>query len=416
MAIVTLKNKAGTFDIDRIRKDFPLLSRDMRGKPIVFLDSGASSQKPQVVIDAIGDYYKFRHANVHRGVYQLSQEATDVFEQARALVREFINASSDKEIIFVRGATEAINLVASSFGRKYFREGDEVLVSAMEHHSNIVPWQLICEQTGARLKVIPINDRGELLMDEFEKLLTPRTRIVALTHISNTLGTINPVKEIIRLAHSKDIPVLVDGAQAAPHLKIDVQDLDADFYVFSGHKMFGPTGIGVLYGKKMWLEAMPPYHGGGEMIETVTFEKTTWAELPHKFEAGTPNIADAVGLGAAIEYIQEIGHDAIGRHESDLLEYATDQLQQIDGIRLIGTAWHKASVISFLLEGAHPYDVGAILDQMGIAVRTGHHCTQPLMDRLCIPGTVRASFALYNTRQDIDRLAAGVRRASDMLR
>jgi cysteine desulfurase / selenocysteine lyase len=416
MAIVTLKNKAGTFDIDRIRKDFPLLSRDMRGKPIVFLDSGASSQKPQVVIDAIGDYYKFRHANVHRGVYQLSQEATDVFEQARALVREFINASSDKEIIFVRGATEAINLVASSFGRKYFREGDEVLVSAMEHHSNIVPWQLIAEQTGARLKVIPINDRGELLMDEFEKLLTPRTRIVALTHISNTLGTINPVKEIIRLAHSKDIPVLVDGAQAAPHLKIDVQDLDADFYVFSGHKMFGPTGIGVLYGKKMWLEAMPPYHGGGEMIETVTFEKTTWAELPHKFEAGTPNIADAVGLGAAIEYIQEIGHDAIGRHESDLLEYATDQLQQIDGIRLIGTAWHKASVISFLLEGAHPYDVGAILDQMGIAVRTGHHCTQPLMDRLCIPGTVRASFALYNTRQDIDRLAAGVRRASDMLR
>lgn len=387
----------------------------MNGNPIVFLDSAASSQKPRQVVEAMDEYYRHQHANVHRGVYQLSQEATDAFERARALVRSFINAASDKEIIFTRGTTEGINLVAASFGRQFLKEGDEVIISHLEHHSNIVPWQLICEQQRARLLVIPVTDSGELDMTAFRTLLSERTRIVAVNHVSNALGTVNPVEEIIREAHAREIPVLLDGAQAVPHMKVDVQALDVDFYVFSGHKMLGPTGIGVLYGKQKWLEAMPPYHGGGEMIHTVTFEKTTYAELPHKFEAGTPDIAGAIGLGAAVEYMMEIGPDAIGRHEHALLTYATEQLQQIEGLRIYGTADNKAGVISFLVEGVHPYDLGTLLDKQGIAVRTGHHCTQPLMDRYGIPGTVRASFAVYNNFEDVDKLVAGVKRAVKML-
>lgn len=388
----------------------------MNGKPIVFLDSAASSQKPRQVIDAMNQYYKRQHANVHRGVYQLSQEATDAFERARELVRSFVNAASDKEIIFTRGTTEGINLVASSFGRQFLKEGDEVIVSHLEHHSNIVPWQLICEQQGAKLKVIPVTETGELDMDAFRSLLSDRTRIVAVNHVSNALGTVNPVEEIIREAHARDIPVLLDGAQAVPHMKVDVQELDVDFYVFSGHKMLGPTGIGVLYGKTRWLEAMPPYHGGGEMIHTVSFEKTTYAELPHKFEAGTPDIAGAVGLGAAVEYMMEIGPDVIGQHEHQLLRYATEKLLQIEGLKIYGTADNKAGVISFLVEGIHPYDLGTLLDKQGIAVRTGHHCAQPLMDRYGIPGTVRASFAVYNNREDVDKLVAGLERAVKMLK
>jgi cysteine desulfurase/selenocysteine lyase len=409
------KEKTKLFDINKIRADFPLLNREMHHQPIVFLDSAASSQKPKAVIERMDYYYQNQHANVHRGVYQLSQEATDAFEAARRATQAFINAASDREIIFTRGTTEGINLVASSFGRKYLKEGDEVLISAMEHHSNIVPWQLICEQTGARLKVIPVNEKGELIMEEFDRLLSDRTKIVAIVHISNTLGTINPVKTIIDKAHAYNIPVLVDGAQSIPHQKIDVQALDADFFVFSAHKMLGPTGMGILYGKECWLDAMPPYHGGGEMIKTVTFEKTTFNELPFKFEAGTPDMAAAVGLHAAIDYMEQIGHEAIQAHEAELLAYGTAQLAQIEGLRIIGTADKKASVISFIVEGTHPYDIGAILDQQGIAVRTGHHCTQPLMDQYGIPGTVRASFALYNTKEEIDKLVAGLRRALKML-
>ena len=404
------------FQVERIRRDFPILQTEMNGKPIVFLDSAASSQKPVQVIEAMNNYYREKHANVHRGVYQLSQDATAAYENARSLVRDFINASSDHEVIFVRGCTEAINLVAHSFSRKFLNEGDEVLVSGMEHHSNIVPWQMACEDRGAHVRVIPVNDAGELMMDKYEQLLNEKVKIVAVNHVSNTLGTINPVDEIIALAHDKGIPVLVDGAQAIPHLGIDVQKLDADFYAFSGHKMFGPTGIGILYGKEQWLNELPPYQGGGEMIESVTFEKTTYNELPHKFEAGTPDIAGAIGLGAAIEYIQSIGYDAIQAHEHDLLRYAQEQLRDIEGIRFIGTATKKASVVSFLIDGIHPYDLGTLLDKMGIAVRTGHHCTQPLMEHFCIPGTVRASFALYNDKADIERLAEGVRRAVKMLR
>ena len=415
MAKATKNKKSKKVDFAKIRKDFPLLKREMNGKPIVFLDSAASSQKPNYVIDAMDSYYKNLHANVHRGVYQLSQEATDAFEKSRKLIQGFINAPSDKECIFVRGTTEGINLVANCYGRKFLEAGDEVLISTMEHHSNIVPWQMICEEKGAHLKVVPINEEGEMIMSEFDKLLTDKTKIVSINHISNALGTINPVKEIIAKAHAKNVPVLIDGAQAIPHLKIDVQELDVDFYTFSGHKMCGPTGIGILYGKEKWLNAMPPYHGGGEMIETVTFEKTTYNTLPHKFEAGTPDIAGVVGLGAAVEYMQQIGHDAIVQHENDLLAYGTSQLKQIDGIRIVGEAKEKASVISFLLEGAHPYDVGTILDKLGIAVRTGHHCTQPLMARFGIPGTVRASFAFYNNKADIDKLVEGVKRAARML-
>ncbi len=404
------------FEITEIRREFPILFREMNGKPMVFLDSAASSQKPKVVIEALDHYYEYLNANVHRGVYQLSQEATDAHERGRELARGFINAASAKEVLFTRGTTEGINLVAQCYGRQFIKAGDEILISGMEHHSNIVPWQMIAEQTGAVLKVIPVTERGELDMEAFDQLLSNRTRLVSVVHISNTLGTINPVKEIIDKAHARDVPVLVDGAQAVPHQQVDVQALDADFYVFSGHKMFGPTGIGILYGKEKWLDAMPPYHGGGEMIKTVTFEKTTYNELPFKYEAGTPDISGSVALGVAIEYIQRIGHEAIQAHEQDLLQYATDGLSQIEGIRMVGEAADKASVISFLLDGAHPYDVGTLLDKLGIAVRTGHHCTQPLMDQFGIPGTVRASFALYNNREDVDRLVAGVERAARMLR
>jgi cysteine desulfurase/selenocysteine lyase len=413
--LMVVKEKT-TFDIDRIRGDFPLLHTEMNGKPLVFLDSAASSQKPSVVIDAIDKYYRKQNANVHRGVYQLSQLATDAFEHARRRIADFLNAGSDREIIFVRGATEAINLVASSYGRKFLKEGDEVVISAMEHHSNIVPWQLACEAAGAKLRVIPVDDQGELDQEAYAEMLNERTKMVALVHISNTLGTINPVKEMIAKAHAKSIPVLIDGAQATPHMKVDVRDLDADFYVFSGHKVFGPTGIGILYGKEKLLESMPPYQGGGEMIETVTFEKTTYNTIPFKFEAGTPDISGAVGLNVALDYLESIGHEAIGNWEQELLDYGTEKLSRIEGIRFIGTAKNKASVISFLVDGTHPYDVGTILDKLGIAVRTGHHCTQPLMDRYGIPGTIRASFAFYNNKEDIDRLAEGVERAARMLR
>lgn len=405
-----------SLNLAQIREDFPILSRSMNGKPLVFLDSAASSQKPRQVIDAISHYYENSHANVHRGVYQLSQEATEAYERTRHLVREFINAQSEHEIIFVRGCTEGINLVSSSFGRKFLKEGDSVIISTLEHHSNIVPWQMICEEKGAKLKVIPVSEIGEIDMEAYAAMLDETVKIVAVNHISNSLGTINPVAEIIRLAHEHNIPVLIDGAQSVPHMKVDVQALDADFYVFSSHKMYGPTGFGVLYGKEKWLEEMPPYHGGGEMIETVTFEKTTYNTLPFKFEAGTPDIAGGLGLAAAIEYIWSIGLDQIGAHEHELLLYAQEELSKIDGMRFIGTAKEKAGVVSFLIEGTHPYDIGALLDKQGIAVRTGHHCTQPLMDYLNIPGTVRASLGVYNSREDIDKLAAGLERAVKMLR
>jgi len=404
------------FDAEAIRKEFPILQREMNGKPLVFLDSAASSQKPRAVIEALDHYYEHLNANVHRGVYQLSQEATNAHEHGREVARRFINAASTKEILFTRGTTEGINLVAQCYGRKYLSAGDEILISAMEHHSNIVPWQMVAEQTGAKLTVIPVTEKGELDMEAFHQLLNKRTKIVSIVHVSNTLGTINPVKEIIDAAHAIDVPVLVDGAQATPHMRADVQALDADFYVFSGHKIFGPTGIGLLYGKEAWLEAMPPYHGGGEMIKTVTFEKTTYNELPFKYEAGTPDISGSIAMGVAMDYIDAIGYEAIQRHEQDLLDYATGQLNNIQGIRFIGEAEQKASVISFLIDGTHPYDVGTLLDKLGIAVRTGHHCTQPLMDQYGIPGTVRASFAVYNNREDVDRLVAGVERAARMLR
>lgn len=407
---------AAKVDFAAVRADFPLLKRRMNGQPLAFLDSAASSQKPQTVLDALNHYYEAQNANVHRGVYQLSQEATDAYEGGRRAAQRFINAQHEHEIILVRGTTEGINLVANSYGREFLKPGDEILVSAMEHHSNIVPWQMIAQQTGANLKVIPINDRGEIIMEAYENLLSEKTRIVAVVHVSNSLGTINPIKAIIDKAHAIDVPVLVDGAQAIPHMAIDVQELDADFYVFSGHKLFGPTGIGILYGKEALLNAMPPYQGGGEMIDRVSFERTTYNHLPHKFEAGTPDISGAIGLGAAIEYVEQIGHSAIGAYEQELLEYATQQLKTIEGLRIIGEAEHKASVISFLIDGTHPYDVGTILDKLGVAVRTGHHCTQPLMDRYQIPGTIRASFAFYNNTEDIDRLVAGVQRAARMLR
>jgi cysteine desulfurase/selenocysteine lyase len=404
-----------TLTAAEIKLQFPLLRNTMNGKPLVFLDSAASSQKPEVVIEAIKYYYEHTHANVHRGVYKLSQDATDAFEKGRSIVRKFINAPSEEEVIFTKGATEGINLIASCFGRKYLNEGDEVLISAMEHHANIVPWQLICEEKKAILKVIPVADNGELILDEFKSLLTSRTKIVALTHVSNTLGTVNPVKTIIQYAHEKGVPVLVDGCQAAPHLPVDVQDLDADFYVFSGHKVYGPTGTGVLFGKKKWLENLPPYHGGGDMIETVTFEKTSFNKLPHKYEAGTPHIAGVVGLGTALEFVNEIGFEYIAGHEEHLLKYATDKLKQIKGLRIIGEAAQKIGVVSFVVDGTHPYDIGALLDKQGIAVRTGHHCTQPLMQRFEVPGTVRASFGIYTDESDIDALVKGVNKAVSML-
>lgn len=402
-------------NVESIRKDFPLLEREVNGKPLVYLDNGATAQKPKQVIDAISRYYELENANVHRGVHFLSQIATDQFEAAREKVKQFMNAPHLHEVIFTRGTTEAINLVAHSFCKAFVREGDEIMISAMEHHSNIVPWQMACEDHGATLKVIPYNENGELIQEEFEKLLTDKVKLISVVHISNALGTINPVKEMIDKAHAKGIPVLVDGAQAAPHLAIDVQDLDADFYCFSGHKVFAPTGIGVLYGKEKWLNAMPPYHGGGEMIKTVSFEKTTYNELPHKFEAGTPDIAGVIGLGVAIDYINSIGIDAIGEWEHELLKYGTEQLLTVPGLRIIGTAENKASVISFIVDGIHPYDIGVLVDKMGVAIRTGHHCAQPIMDNFCIPGTARASFAFYNTFEDIDRLVTAVKKAVTML-
>jgi len=405
-----------SFDVLRIRQDFPILKRKIRGKSLVYLDNAASSQKPKAVIDAITRLYSEDYANVHRGVHELSQRSTEAYEGARLKVRRFINAGSEREIIFVRGATEAVNLVAQTYGRVQVRAGDEVLITTMEHHSNIVPWQILCEEKGAHLRVAPINDRGELILDELEKLLGPKTRLLALAHVSNALGTINPVREIIRMAHQRDVPVLLDGAQAVPHMAIDVRELDVDFYAFSSHKMFGPSGVGVLYGKEALLEAMPPYQSGGDMISSVSFEKTTYNRLPYKFEAGTPNIADVVGLGAAIDYLDRIGMEAITAYEHELLDYGTQALSEIPGLELVGTAREKAAVLSFTLEGVHPHDVGTILDQDGIAVRTGHHCAQPVMDRFGIPATARASLAFYNTKAELDLLVAGIHKVTEVFR
>ncbi len=403
-------------DVDRIRKDFPILGTQMHGKPLAFLDNAASSQRPEYVLQTVDKYYRTTHANIHRAVYALSQQATDAYEGARSIARGFLNAASDKEIVFVRGCTEGINLVASGYGRKHLHEGDEVIVSGMEHHSNIVPWQMICQERGAQLKVIPLLDDGSLDMEAYQALLSSRTKMVAVVHVSNSLGTINPVREIIELAHAQDVPVLVDGAQAVPHMAVDVQALGCDFYTFSGHKVYGPTGIGVVYGKEALLEDMYPYQGGGDMIRSVTFEHTTYNDLPHKFEAGTPNIAGAIGLGAALQYVQQIGYDQIEAHEQELLHYGTGRLLELEGLRIIGTAKEKASVISFDLEGIHPHDVGQFLDFEGVAVRTGHHCTQPVMDRFSVPATTRASFAFYNTKEEIDRLVEGLQKIIGIFR
>jgi cysteine desulfurase/selenocysteine lyase len=398
--------------VEQVRRDFPLLQTTVRGKPLVYLDNAATSQKPRSVIARTEQYYATENANVHRGVYELSERATAAYEDAREKARGFLNAASAREIVFVRGTTEAINLVASSYGRKELQAGDEVLVTAMEHHSNIVPWQLIGAERGAVLRVAPMNRRGELLMDDFARLLSPRTRLVAVAHVSNSLGTINPIAEIVRLAHAKGAAVLVDGAQAAPHGPIDVRALGVDFYTVSGHKMFGPTGIGLLYGTTEWLEALPPYQGGGDMIKTVTFAKTTYAEPPAKFEAGTPNIAGAVGLGAAIDYLRGLDWAAVQAHERDLLTYATERLGALPEVELVGTAAHKASVVSFTVRGVHAHDVGTIVDQEGVAIRTGHHCTQPVMDFFGVPATARASFAFYNTRADVDALVSAVQKVT----
>lgn len=409
------ESKKISFDQSRVRKDFPILSRKVNNKPIVYFDNGATAQKPQAVIDAINHYYNFQNANIHRGVHTLSQEITIAYEQARATIQQHLNAAYPHEIIFTKGTTDAINLVACSFGKKYVNAGDEILISAMEHHSNIIPWQQLCEDRNAKLKVIPINQQGEIIPEEYNKLLTSNTKLVALTHVSNTLGTINPIKELIAIAHQKRIPVLIDGAQAVPHLAVNVLDLDADFYCFSGHKLFGPTGVGVLYGKEVWLKDMPPYQTGGGVIETVTFEKTSFAALPLKFEAGTPNIAGGIGLAAAINYLNETGLNQIAEYEHELLVYATKLLLEIDGVKIIGTARNKAAVISFVVENLHPFDIGMILDKQGIAVRTGHHCTQPLMQFFNISGTVRVSLAFYNTKEEIDVFILALKKAIHML-
>ncbi|GAA0736440.1 cysteine desulfurase [Gaetbulibacter jejuensis] len=403
-----------SLNVADIRKDFPILSRKVNGKPLVYFDNAATSQTPQQVIDCIVDYYSGYNANIHRGVHTLSQEATDKYEEARLKIQAHFNAKKSHEIIFTSGTTHGINLVANGFS-SLLKKGDEIIVSALEHHSNIVPWQMLCERTGATLKVIPMNQDGELVMLEFDKLLSQNTKLVFVNHISNALGTINPIEAIIEKAHQVDAAVLVDGAQACPHIKPDVQALDVDFYVASAHKMCGPTGVGILYGKEKWLNLLPPYQGGGEMIAEVTFEKTTYADLPHKFEAGTPNICGGIAFGAAIDYMNAIGFDAIANYEHELLEYATEKLLAIDGLKIYGTSKHKTSVVSFNLEGIHPYDVGTILDKLGIAVRTGHHCAQPIMDFYKIPGTVRASFAFYNTKEEIDALVEGVKKAQMML-
>ena len=401
-------------DIQKIREDFPILSREVYKKPLIYLDNGATTQKPRCVVEAITDEYYSVNANVHRGVHFLSQQATELHEASRETVRRFIHARSTNEIIFTRGTTESINLLASSFADSRMKEGDEVIVSVMEHHSNIVPWQLQVARKGIVLKVIPMNDRGELLLDEYEKLFSERTRLVSVVHVSNVLGTVNPVKEMIATAHAHGVPVLIDGAQSVPHMKVDVQDLDADFYAFSGHKIYGPTGVGVLYGKEEWLDKLPPYQGGGEMIQSVSFEKTTFNELPFKFEAGTPDYIGTTSLARALDYVSALGMDRIAAHEHELTQYAMQRLKQIEGMRIFGEAEHKSSVISFLVGNIHHLDMGTLLDRLGIAVRTGHHCAQPLMIRLGIEGTVRASFGLYNTREEVDALAAGIERVSRM--
>ncbi len=392
------------FEVQRIRRDFPILTRSIRDQNLVYLDNAATTQKPQRVLDALSSYYATGNANIHRGVYLLSEEATAAYDLARGKVQGLLNARAAHEIIFTRNSTESINLVAQSYGRQNLGPGDEILITHMEHHSNIVPWQLLCEQVGARLCVAPIDDDGTLQLDEFQRLISPRTRLVAVVHLSNSLGTINPVQDIVRMAHARGVPVLIDGSQSVYHMPVDVQALDCDFYVFTGHKLYGPTGIGVLYGRESLLEQMPPYQGGGDMIRSVTFDKTTYAELPHKFEAGTPHIAGAIGLGAAVDYLLSVGFEGIGRHEADLLAYGTNALSEVKGLRLIGTSPNKASILSFVMDGAHPHDIGTIVDADGIAIRTGHHCTQPVMDRFGVPATSRASIAMYNTHEEIDAL------------
>lgn len=401
-------------DIKKIREDFPILNRTVYGKPLIYFDNGATTQKPRLVIDSLVDEYYSVNANVHRGVHYLSQQATELHETSRATVREFINARSINEIIFTRGTTEAINLLVSSFGEEFMEEGDEVILSVMEHHSNIVPWQLLAARKGIAIKVIPMNDKGELLLDEYEKLFSDRTKIVSVTQVSNVLGTVNPVKEMIATAHAHGVPVLIDGAQSVPHMKVDMQDMDADFFAFSAHKIYGPTGVGVLYGKEEWLDRLPPYQGGGEMIQHVSFEKTTFNELPFKFEAGTPDYIGTTGLAKALDYVTGLGMDNITAHEHELTTYAMQRLKEIPDIRIFGEATHKSSVISFLVGNIHHFDMGTLLDRLGIAIRTGHHCAQPLMQRLGIEGTVRASFAVYNTKEEIDALVAGVERISKM--
>jgi cysteine desulfurase/selenocysteine lyase len=412
---LTAAPSLSSLDVAAIRADFPILGENIHGKPLVYLDNAASTQKPTAVIEAMNHYYRHTNANVHRGVHTLSQRATTEFESARRKVQAFINAEKSEQVIFVRGATEAINLVATSFGGKFLREGDEIVISHMEHHANIVPWQMLCERSGAVLKVIPMTDTGELDMAAFETLLSERTKLVSVVHVSNALGTVNPVKRIIEQAHAVGAKVLIDGAQSVPHTAVDVQDLDCDFFVFSAHKLFAPTGIGVLYGKRELLQAMPPYQGGGDMIEVVTFEKTTYNRLPYKFEAGTPAIAEVIGLGAAIDYLNGIGMERIAAYEAELLAYGTSVLSGLDRVRLIGTAREKASVLSFVIEGIHPHDIGTILDHEGIAVRAGHHCAQPVMDRFQVPATARASLAFYNTRDEIDVLARGIERVIEVL-
>ena len=402
------------FDVERIRRDFPILGREVYGKPLVYLDNAATTQKPQCVIDAISEAYCNENANVHRGIHFLSQQATDMMEAAREKVRQFIGAGSTEEIIFTRGTTESINLLASSFAQAFLKEGDEIVISGMEHHSNIVPWQIQAQRYGFKIKVIPVTDFGELDMDAFKALLTAKTKLISITHVSNVLGTVNPVSEIISLAHSHGIPVAIDGAQAVPHIKVNVKELGADFYALSGHKIYGPTGIGVLYGHKDLLEKMPPYQGGGEMIKKVTFEGTTYNELPYRFEAGTPDYVGSIALGTALDYVQEIGMEQIAAYESELCSYALSRLGEIPGMRIIGNAPHRSAVISFLVGNIHPSDMGTLLDRLGIAVRTGHHCAEPLMDRMGIPGTVRASFSFYNTKAEIDALTAGIERVRSM--
>jgi cysteine desulfurase/selenocysteine lyase len=402
------------FDVWNTREDFPILKREVHGKPLVYLDNAATSQKPQVVIDTVQRYYAEENANIHRGAYYLSEKATQAYEDARVKVQHFLHATSEREIIFTRSVTEAINLVVHCYGRRTLNAGDEVIISAMEHHSNIVPWQILCEEKGAILRVVPIDDEGEFLLDEFEKLLTPKTKLVAVTHVSNALGTITPVRQIINMAHDRHIPVLIDGAQAVPHFAVDVQELDCEFYGFSGHKLYGPTGIGVLYGKAELLESMPPYQGGGDMIRSVTFEKTIYAPIPSKFEAGTPHIEGGIGLGAAIDYLEGIGMETINAYEQELLAYAMSAIHAIPGVRIFGTAREKAGVISFSLEGVHPHDIATILDQEGIAIRTGHHCAQPVMERFGVPAMARASLAFYNTKSEIDALVAGLHKVKEV--